>query len=257
MSPIEHALTRSAYYRFLAQGYRLLDKQGLDEWKASGAALSAAAEALEQLDLTACRPLLLSIEQAALEDVSSAHRETFGHTIQGSCPPYEEEYGPEVLDFRQCLELSDLAGFYRAFGLKMSATFGDRPDHVVAELEFMAFLAFKEAAALADAAPADAVESCRDGQRRFLEEHLGRWIPAFAARVEKHAPPGILPSLAEITRKFVLQECARIGVPAGDSDLPLRALAVPADQDVTGCESPEKAFVPLTAISGRPSVASS
>lgn len=75
--------------------------------------------------------------------------------------------------------LADIAGFYRAFGLEVV---DERPDHVVAQLEFlsMGLMAEAEANELDDAERAHAAASAVRG---FLRDHVGGWIDAWAARV--------------------------------------------------------------------------
>jgi len=51
------------------------------------------------------------------------------------------------------------------------------PDHIVCELEFMAWLAHREAE-----------EATRGTQRRFLTEHLSRWTPHFTAALREARP---------------------------------------------------------------------
>lgn len=75
--------------------------------------------------------------------------------------------------------LADIAGFYSAFGF---AVHHERPDHIVAELEFMAILLLAEADALADG-HTDQAEIAADAARVFLRDHLGTWVVAWASRV--------------------------------------------------------------------------
>jgi nitrate reductase assembly molybdenum cofactor insertion protein NarJ len=75
--------------------------------------------------------------------------------------------------------LADVAGYYRAFGMQIR---GDRPDHVVAELEFLAFALAVEADAV-EAGDDDHAAVAADAIRSFLRDHIGTWIDAWAARV--------------------------------------------------------------------------
>ena len=71
---------------------------------------------------------------------------------------------------------------YREAGLAVSPEAHDRPDHVAAELEFLAALSEAEGGTgdrLPDLAPADA----RRHRERFIEEHAGRWLPDLGLRV--------------------------------------------------------------------------
>lgn len=71
--------------------------------------------------------------------------------------------------------LGDVAGFYRAFGVQLREGSAERPDHLVAELEFLALLLVM--LARAEGEPA---EVTRAAARAFGEDHLGEWLPGFA-----------------------------------------------------------------------------
>lgn len=75
--------------------------------------------------------------------------------------------------------LADVAGFYRAFGLRVV---DERPDHVIAQLEFLAMAVLAEAEAI-ESGESDDAEAAADAIRSFLRDHLGGWIDAWAARV--------------------------------------------------------------------------
>jgi DMSO reductase family type II enzyme chaperone len=79
--------------------------------------------------------------------------------------------------------MEELVRFYEHFGLQPDP--GDQPDHLCAELEFMHYLAFKEAAALSKGGPAEAFVLA---QRDFLERHLCRWLPRLRQRLETLEP---------------------------------------------------------------------
>lgn len=78
--------------------------------------------------------------------------------------------------------LGDLCGFYRAFGWQPAAGTGEKPDHLVCELEFVALLLVMRAAA-EQQHRAEAREVSRTALHRFVEAHLSDWLPAVAARL--------------------------------------------------------------------------
>lgn len=75
-------------------------------------------------------------------------------------------------EFRRAIELSDIMGFYRAFGVQPDR---ERPDAMALELEFMHLLCFKLINALRESEdPCGRVRAalCRDAQRKFFARHL-------------------------------------------------------------------------------------
>jgi DMSO reductase family type II enzyme chaperone len=92
---------------------------------------------------------------------------------QPYCPLYEGYHRAGRMKL-----MEDLVRFYEHFGLKHTP--GDQPDHVCAELEFMHYLAFKEAASLAGGRP---VAGLPLAQEDFLGRHLCRWLPKVYARL--------------------------------------------------------------------------
>ena len=78
--------------------------------------------------------------------------------------------------------LEDILRFYGYFDVRLREGNRDYPDYLVSELEFMAFLASREARALAEGADP---ESFRRAQRDFLERHLALWAPEFAGRLAR------------------------------------------------------------------------
>lgn len=116
------------------------------------------------------------------EEVESEYINRFDIGL-GPSPPcslYEYEYRKGELTRRDILE--ELLRFHEHFDIQLRATERDYPDHLVAELEFMAFLAQKEA---------DAVERGKDpdpyrlAQRDFLERRLTPWVERLDRRIRK------------------------------------------------------------------------
>ena len=99
----------------------------------------------------------------------------------------------------------------------------------------MCVLAAKEAYALEHQLDADRLAQCRDAQKKFLREHLGRWTPAFTRRLAAATIEPTLGALAEFTRAFIESECVRFGVNAGSEDLLLRPVDEAAESLCGSC----------------------
>jgi len=147
--------------------------------------------------------LELTVESLELEHLQSEYLRAIGASGPLS---YETEYGLDG-SFRLSHELADISGFYRAFGFNVGGPVRERPDHLATELEFMHLLSLKEWRA----AVQEQAEICVDAQRKFLEDHLGRWIEAFAIRVAFEAKDNLYSDLAQFTAAFVMEEAGRLG----------------------------------------------
>lgn len=96
----------------------------------------------------------------------------------GRVSPYEGSNVP-VTAGGTTPRLADVAGFYKAFGMSVS---GDRPDHIVAELEFMSLVTLAQADATARD-DVDGIEICAGVARAFVRDHIGCWLDGWVARV--------------------------------------------------------------------------
>ena len=97
-------------------------------------------------------------------------------TLKSSCSPYETDYYRSFLAVFSAEDMADIAGFYRAFGMDFNL---ERPDYIATELEFMHLAAMREAEALYRH-ESEKAALCRQIEKKFLEEHLGRWVSAFS-----------------------------------------------------------------------------
>jgi DMSO reductase family type II enzyme chaperone len=186
------AATRCSLYRCLATAFSFPTPE-LSEAFASGSFLDellAAADAL---------PFPLAVDDSLRGDPALAHEELQQEYIRlfevgpgrPPCPLYEGSHSSGRMK-----TLEELVRFYEHFGLRSET--GDLPDHLCAELEFMHYLAFKEAAALstgADSLP------YRLAQRDFLRRHLCRWLPKLRLRLEQLKPPRLYLSLARLAEE--------------------------------------------------------
>lgn len=231
---MEIAMARSFIYRLLAVAYE-------DPTSASWQWLCA--PGTQTSFQSACRIVVMPavvtpvpFALAAFDSFLDAYLSVFGHAARGSCPLNEIEYGDIKADpLFQPHRLADLAAFYRAFGLEIASDAGERHDHLCLELEFMCVLAAKEAYALQNQFHAGLLEQCRDAQKNFLREHLGRWTPAFTRRLEAAADNATLRSLAGFTRAVIESECKRFCVSPGSEELALRPVDETADRMCDSC----------------------
>jgi DMSO reductase family type II enzyme chaperone len=70
--------------------------------------------------------------------------------------------------------MEEAVRFYNFFGLTLSETQRELPDHLTTQLEFLHFLAFREAEVLEE--------------RDFVARHPGRWVPELRKRLEAEQP---------------------------------------------------------------------
>ena len=160
-----------------------------------------------------------------LSMLRAEHARLFGHSVRGTCPPYELEYGRSEI-IQQTAELADLSGFYGAFGLDLRESSFERGDHIAVECEFLSILCAKQAWGLREGS-VKLAETCWDAQRLFLRDHLSRWSPALAHRVMKADPEGFHGRIAALMSAWLEWECRQFDILLGPQWLELR----PADPE--------------------------
>jgi DMSO reductase family type II enzyme chaperone len=204
------ALVRSQLYRVLALLFRYPAAEDLAAIRALSAGLGGEAGPAVAPEVRAALPPLAGAAAAAgLAEAQEGYVRAFGHVTLPDCPLYETACGLGD-PFAQAQALADLTGFYRAFGLDMAPAAGERADHLAVELEFMHYLAYREAFAQVHHG-ADAAATIRDGERRFLAYHLGRWAPVVARAVAARAD-GLLGAAGRLLLAVVEQECTAFDV---------------------------------------------
>ncbi len=230
---IDLAVARSFTHRLLAKAYEDPTPESW-QWLCAPATQESLRAAWAVMAIGLQPPTTFSPD--AYNSFLDAYLATFGHAARGGCPLNEIEYGDIKADpLFQPHRLADLAAFYRAFGLEVTADAGERQDHICLELEFMCVLAAKEGYALEHQLDGDQLAQCRDAQKTFLREHLGRWTPAFTRRLTAATNDPALRALAEFTRAFIESECVRFGVNPGSEELSLRPVDEAADRACDSC----------------------
>lgn len=207
-------VARSILYRWAARMFFYPNDTLIQVWATGqGSRDIAAATAV----LTPIPPALVAAHaevhrgcaQVQIGELGLAEEHTYLFARSVHCPPYETSYAEERgLALGQ--DLSEIAGFYAAFGVQGSEQRPERPDHVSLELEFVSYLYAKEAYALEQGWTRRA-RLCRAARERFLREHLGSWLPKFAERLEQHARLPFYPAVAGFVRALLSTEPASLG----------------------------------------------
>ena len=129
----------------------------------------------------------------------------FAHIFMGPwkhLPPYEslyEQYIPGELGGPEERIAHGLKSFYTSVGLAMDMSANLTPDHISSELLFMSYLA---------------ENNFVDYQKRFLEEHLLKWVPGYCDEVHRHAATAFYKEIANLLKEFILSECREFGIQA-------------------------------------------
>ena len=103
-----------------------------------------------------------------------------GNSGKPPCPLYGGTY-PGV-DRMKAME--EALRFYNLFGLHLDAANHDMPDHLVTELEFLHFLAHRQADPATD--PEEAA-ACHRAERDFIARHPGRWVPIMRDKLDNES----------------------------------------------------------------------
>jgi len=156
-------------------------------------------EALARLGLREALAALERLEKACRRERGALPGEFTRLFLQNRVPPYETSYLPKG-STGHVRQLADIAGFYRAFGFRVQ---GEKPDHLGAELEFMALLCIKEAHARL-AGRQKGAETCAQARRMFWQEHLGTWLGPYRRRLEEEARHPAFPALASLVWAVVM-----------------------------------------------------
>ena len=87
-------------------------------------------------------------------------------------------------------------------GLDYKDAYKGMPDHISVELEFMQQVILREEKAWEEA-DNNTASDCRQLEKKFIEEHLARWIPTFCDKVIGEAELPFYREMAALTIKFI------------------------------------------------------
>ncbi len=229
---VERALARSKLYLLLSWSYLYPEDDEFLDYLQSGELVEDGRAALESLKTALPNPVDQEIEETLkgladhfdavehwvssegvnwdIQDLRDEHRRVFSNVIALDCPPYETLFGNDHV-FGQSYVMGDIAGFYSAFGVQLSQDIHERLDHLSVELEFLHFLAYKESYALCHDGP-EKLKTVVEAEKKFVKEHVGRWVPLFSGMLKKKAEYGFYKIIADLTSQWVAFEIAYLDV---------------------------------------------
>lgn len=198
---------RSIAYSYLAWGFRKPQEKKFEHGKVDFvAAWKSVVDCLEPDG--EFLPILKRLEENLRDQTGGSLFTQYNHlfSAQGGIKVslYETDHTKETPQHALCqgYELGDIAGFYKAFGLEVSEDSPDRGDFIASELEFMSFLAAKEAMTI-KSGQAENLEIVQDGQNKFIKDHLGRWTQSLSKSLAEADHSGFHANLGDLTDLWV------------------------------------------------------
>ena len=203
--PIQ-AAARADFCRFLAACYyepapEFAQEKLFDSMAAAGELIGVEFDA-------GARRLGMAFAAEGMEGLLVDYTRLFLGPVDARANPYGSVWmGPDGLAMQD--STMDVVSLYEEGGFELSEDFRELPDHVAAELEFLYLLLFRENRALRD--DDAAVSGIEALKRRFLGEHLGRWIGPFCRAVAEGSSSDFYRALAGLAQRFVHLETMRAG----------------------------------------------
>ena len=199
---------KSAVYKALADFFRYPDPQWLEDMVSRKKEFSTLFKDLAHqtgfISETLSTTFLSSLAGLTLEDTQVEYVRLFDY--RPPCKIYESAHVKLKGDNPAQLYLL-IEGCYEQFGLGMSETFKDPPDHLSIELEFMHFLAHKQANALQTGSENE-VEKYLQAQKGFSDNHITQWVPGFCDCLVEKARHTFYRHLGDVTGRFIDRDSA-------------------------------------------------
>ncbi len=213
-TPLTPSPARSLAYQALSQGLLYPDATwlaGLPAWQETLAQALAPLGPDEQ-PLAAAWAALPADAAQAVQRLQVEHTRLFINAVPHVlAPPYASAYSGEGLLMGPPAEAAIQA--YRQAGLAFTPDDHTLPDHLAAELEFMAFLCQEEETARANG-DVTAAEVRRSQQQVFLSSQLLSWVPAWAQRAQQADRSGFYRALAALIVSWLEFDAHQLAHPA-------------------------------------------
>jgi len=170
--------------------------------------LNGVGESAGNRDITKGLELLRKGADCEPEKLELEHTRLFIGPYRLPAPPYESVYRTDDRLVMQQPTI-EVRKAYREAGLEVKGIHTNPDDNISAELEFMEYLCDKTASFLKNH---DAHEAMKyiELQRKFLEVHLNKWVPAFSEDIIKNTNEDFYRGAALLLRGFISLETERM-----------------------------------------------
>jgi DMSO reductase family type II enzyme chaperone len=208
----QRAAVRSRAFALFAEAARFPDPELLGAIR-SGAVARALEATLSELDAglgngVAWESLADAGPESEDEDLAVEHTRLFEVGTSGPpCALYGGLYGDARMK-----TMEEAVRFYNHFGLTLAEDPRELPDHLETELEFLHYLAFREAEAVETGADPGPYQRA---QRDFVERHPGRWVPKLVQRLQRAQARPYYATLFTLLARFLAREAAVLRAVAG------------------------------------------
>ncbi len=120
-------------------------------------------------------------------------------------PPFESIYNYSEGESRQIwgTVTVEVKKTIEASGLSFKKDYDGIPDHIGIELEFMQRLVKKEAELWEKGENNSQLLKTIQQEKKFIDDHLDKWIPEFCQKVIKAAKLDFYKNFAEVTKDFI------------------------------------------------------
>jgi len=209
---IEERRSRQAAIRGLARGFSYPDA-GWVESLLSGQWPEAFRRVLDFLGISTEgleRAIAVLPEElaAALQALQVEYTRLFINAVPHvPAPPYASAYFGQGMLMNEPAETALQA--YRRAELDLAEDFGDLPDHLAAELEFLSRLE-EQTIEAQEKGETERAQNWADQKEDFLSRQLKPWLPEFGRRVEEAARMSFYPELVKLA-KLVLEKSPEPG----------------------------------------------
>jgi TorA maturation chaperone TorD len=170
----------------------------------------------------------------ALHEVSlSAQSDEYHRLFEGAmvCPLNETAY----IRRDKGVIIGDICGFYSAFGWDPLKQRGEKPDHLVTELQFLGVL-LTMLAQVQFEDDNNRSQIVMDGLRKFGSDHLGDWLPVVADNVAEKTRSPSYRALSQALKLFwsalVADREIPVTPPEAIAPIPSIPTLAPADEDL-------------------------
>jgi len=187
-------------YTFLSVAFSYPEVEVLEELEGGLPDLLLSLESLGiDFDVDAFKRVIKEVKERVL-DLKGEWNALFSTSLKA--PANETAYELDKAS-RKAVELADIEGFYRAFGVEVKPPY--EPDSLVAELEFMAYLLRKKLY-FHEAENSEALEIVEKAMTAFLRDHLGRWYRIFTDILKEQTEEQYYKLIGELLRSFLDKE---------------------------------------------------